>query len=135
MEVATEGELVRSLRFIQYDEGNLRVVRTEPLRGDQVEHQVQRVARDFLQQGLILTDDQSRSITPAQCLRSALNDDQLAIYLVPAHRRNHMYDIECAMKGVKRPGSHELDDSSRPHKLQILGRTQPEWLVAVDRYR
>ena len=123
---------MRFLRFIRYDEGDLRIVRTEPLQGDQVDYRVQRVARDFLLQGLVLTDDQFRSVTPAQCLRSALNDDQLAIYLVPAHRRNHMYDIECAMKGVKRPGSDELDDSSRPHKLRVLGHTQPEWFAAVD---
>lgn len=127
----TDGELTRYVHFMLYDQGRLEIVRTEPLDSG-ADSRVERAARGFMQEGLVVSDGDSHSVAPAQCLRSALNDSQSAVYLVPEGRRDQMMDLDHAMRGLKRPGSRRVDDPSHPRKLRVLGDTRPRAKIPVN---
>lgn len=131
------GTVSRCVRFVLFDQGIFRLVHEELVddrgnngkgKGDRVEL----VAADFMHQGLVLMDSDTRTLAPSQCFRSALDDRSLAVYLVPEVDMSRVPDMERKIAGTKRRASDELMAESRPHKVQVTGNAPLQYLIAKN---
>ena len=108
------------------------VVHEAPIEGaTDIDDRIEVLAAGLMCEGLVLMDRNMRTLAPSQCFRSALEDDSMTIYLIPAVDMGQIPDMERQIAGLKRPASDDLLDGSQPRKRQAIGSRPMRYLVAI----